>query len=300
MQISNVPVQFQPKYNSDYPGYSSGKNIEEIFFELFEKNKNDIHTEYIYLPVFWTSIYNIRTYDGNVDDLYNWLDTLDKTKKYFTIVQYACGISVKNFDLNILVFSAGGGGLNIKGDTTLKLFNYHGLNRYIFLGDKGDHDIPLICLPLFTEINIQKDIYCSFIGRYDTHKCRIDMREQLVNNNKISFFNSTSVEEYNKILNRSVFTLAPRGFGYTSFRLFEAILANSIPIYIWEDKKILPFNDIINWEEFCIVIHSSEISNLPKILEEANIQEIQMKLQNVKYMFNFEYTFKYIQQKILK
>ena len=34
MIIHEVPKAFQPKYKSDYPKYSSGKNMEEIFFEF--------------------------------------------------------------------------------------------------------------------------------------------------------------------------------------------------------------------------------------------------------------------------
>ncbi len=112
MIILDIPKEFQPNYVSTYPEYSSGKNMEEVFFNFFLKNKNEFemnNSEYIYLPVFWTSYYVVNNYAKNIDSLYLWIDKLDKTKKYFTIVQYASGIFVKNFDLNLLVFSAGGG-----------------------------------------------------------------------------------------------------------------------------------------------------------------------------------------------
>ena len=114
MLIQQVPQEFQPIYRSNYPGYSAGKNIEEICYDYFINQQSSINSDYIYLPVFWTSYYVTHGYGQNINGLYNWLSTLDKTKKYFTIVQYASGIHVQNFDLNITVFSAGGGGLNIK------------------------------------------------------------------------------------------------------------------------------------------------------------------------------------------
>ena len=86
MLIENVPPIFQPSYKSDYPGYSSGKNIEEICYDYFSKECNNIKTDLVYLPVFWTSYYVINNYGENIDPLYEWLHKLDKTKKYFTIV----------------------------------------------------------------------------------------------------------------------------------------------------------------------------------------------------------------------
>jgi len=299
MIILDIPKEFQPNYKSIYPGYSSGKNMEEIFFEFFSKTKNEIeiettNIEYIYLPVFWTSYYVTNNYAKNIDRLYNWLDQLDKTKNYFTIVQYASGIFVKNFDLNILVFSAGGGGLNINNNITTRELNYYGLNRSCFCGEKGDYDIPLMCLPLIPSLKINKSIFCSFMGRFDTHKCRIDMRNLLQHNNKFVFYESLGFEQYKQILNSSIFTLAPRGFGYTSFRIYEAIMADSIPIYIWDDKRVLPFSNKINWDDFSIIIHQNDIHMLPNILENTDITKMQNNLQKIKHLFTFEETFKYI------
>ena len=60
------------------------------------------------------------------------------------------------------------------------------------------------------------------MGTFGTHKCRFDMRNSLKNNSKFLFFDSVSYEKYKQILNKSIFTLAPRGYGYTSFRIYEA------------------------------------------------------------------------------
>ena len=148
MIIQDIPSIFQPAYRSNYPEYSSGKNIEEIFFKYFLDNKDNIHTEYIYLPVFWTSYYVLNQYGENIQPLYNWLDTLDNSKKYFTIVQYASGIYIRNPINNILVFSAGGGGLNNK-TSCMREDTFFGLKRHIFYGNTGNYNIPLICLPHF-------------------------------------------------------------------------------------------------------------------------------------------------------
>lgn len=298
MIIQEIPKEFQPQYKSNYPSYSSGKNIEEIVYEILKQKKEEIITDYIYLPVFWTSYYVLNNYGKNIQKLLEWMKKLDKTKKYFTIVQYASGVFIDNkIDLNITVFSAGGGGLNIKNNTEKQISTPFG-NRSIFIGNKSTYSIPLICNPLFPYEEKNKDIFCSFMGRLDTHPCRVEMKKILEKNKKFKFFNSTNFDKYKEIVNRSIFTLSPRGYGYTSFRIYEAILAESIPIYIWEDKKILPFEEDLNWEEFSIIIHSSEIKILPKILERTDKEKLLLKIKEIKKLISFESIYKYIKEKI--
>lgn len=300
MQIVNVPNKFTPKYKSIYPSYSSGQNMEELFYNLFLSQKDNIKTDLIYLPVFWTSYYVTHGYGSDINDLYQWLNTLDKSKKYFTIVQYASGIYIKNYDLDITVFSAGGGGLNINNGSMIKNIKFNGMSRVIFIGNKGKYDIPLLALPQFPLMNKNRDIFCSFIGRFDTHPCRIDMKNLLNKNENFKFYNSEGFEKYKDILNRSIFTLAPRGYGYTSFRIYEAILAGSIPIYIWDDKKVLPFEDELDWNKFAIIVHSSNIKDIPKLLQECDYKEMQKELMKIRERFTINYTFEYIQNILLR
>lgn len=300
MHICDIPSQFQPQYESHYPSYSSGKNIEEIFFDIFQKYKDNINTDYIYLPVFWTSYYILHNYKDNTGELANWLESLDKSKKYFTTVQFDSGIFINSDDiiktLDLIVFSAGGGGLNTLD--SIRTYNFHGLTREFFNGRKGQYDIPLICLPQFPNLQLNKDIYCSFMGRYDTYFSRMDMKEILKNNPKFTMLDCVNYDTYCNIINRSIFTLAPRGFGFTSFRLYEAIYANSIPVYIWDNEISLPFSDEIKWDEFCVIIHSSKIKDLETILERIDIPAMQEKLKEMQNLFTFKNTANYIIKKI--
>lgn len=296
MIILDVPTKFQPNYKSIYPAYSSGKNMEELFYTYFTNNKDTIDSELIYLPVFWTSYYVTHGYGQRINELLNWLESLDTTKQYFTIVQYASGIYLNNFNLNIKVFSAGGGGLNLKSKPITTVANVDGHNNQLYCGSQGDFDIPLLCLPQFPNLNLNRDIFCSFMGRFDTHPCRVSMRN--IMNDKIKCYKSTNFEQYVNLLNRSVFTLAPRGYGYTSFRIYEAILAGSIPIYIWEDKCILPFKDIIDWNKIAIIIKPNELNILEEKLNNINIEEYQNEIKKVRDFFTVEKTFNYIKNNI--
>jgi hypothetical protein len=300
MIIHNVPSELQPTYRSSYPGYTSGSNMEEIYYEYFLKHKDTITTERIYLPVFWTSYYVTHGYGEHIEESYQWLESLDKTKKYFTVVQYAAGIYVQKlseYGLDIMIFSAGGGGINEKKQC-VRIEHYNGNTQHIFYGNKGDIDIPLMCNPPFPFTNTRKDIYCSFMGRLNTHKCRYIMQDILKNEPNYHFYQEKGFEEYKQVLNRSIFTLAPRGYGYTSFRIYEAIMAESIPIYIWEDKKILPFDDILDWSSFSIIVHSSEIQTLPDLIKNVNINEYVNTLKKIKHIFHFDETFKYMVTKL--
>jgi len=302
MKILSIPNTFQPPYKSTYPPYSSGENMEEIFYKYFMKNKESIKSDLIYIPIFWTSFYVKRKYGTQIKDLLDFLDKLDKSKKYFTVVQYATGIFVNKKNLDITVFSAGGGGINIKRLTERKVTMNGNPNRVIFIGDKAKYDLPLMCEPLMKTENVEKNILCSFMGRLDTHPCRFDMDRILKKNKGFVISPSRGYKAYKEMLGKSTFVLCPRGYGYTSFRLFEAMLMECIPIYIWEDKKVLPFSDEIKWNEFCILVKTPNINQITSIIENMSNEEKERRLNKIreynKTYFNFAGSFEYIKRKI--
>ena len=51
----------------------------------------------------------------------------------------------------------------------------------------------------------------------------------------------------------SYFALCPRGYGVTSYRLYEAFEFGVVPVYISrEDEYYLPFEDIVDWDKLCV------------------------------------------------
>lgn len=281
MKVLDVPKTFQPTF---YPKYKVGKNLEEEFYELFIREKDDIETEYIYIPVFWTSLYLLRLYAFCIDDVYQWLEQLDPTQKYFTIVQYTDGIFIRNpLKTHIKVFSAGGGGFNYKDETFLR---------------KGDVDIPLLYKPYPIEDDTPKDIFCSFVGGVATHPCRITLQKVLKVHPEYVFHDTRDHSDFIGLLRRSIFTLAPRGTGLTSFRLFEAIHTGSIPVYVWSGDNVLPYEDDIDWHSFCVLVHESDIPRIPEILRTIDIPKMQEGVRAVKDRFTLESVFDYIKRKL--
>lgn len=76
--------------------------------------------------------------------------------------------------------------------------------------------------------NIDKDILCSRVYRYTGFRINLDIIFD--NMEFITKFNPCPTEEYARILKRSIFTLSPKGSGYDSFRTWEALESDCIPI----------------------------------------------------------------------
>jgi len=64
------------------------------------------------------------------------------------------------------------------------------------------------------------------------------------------------------LMYRSRYALAPRGYGRTSFRLYEAMQLGCIPVYIF-DEPWLPYSDVLRWEDFAVLCHQEELPHLP-------------------------------------
>jgi len=213
-----------------YPPYHTGPYLEEYFlyyyFKNIEKFKNVKHQ---YIPVLWTELY--LHVASLVDDLQNDLNELDKDKFYFTVSQHD-DAPFQQLPPNTINFSAGGNQPN----TT---------------------PIPLICSPITDVKEVEKDIFCSFVGSITaplegwglvSHNLRMKMLETLVDKKECvlkpkSWTNEVKKDRQDMFLDltaRSKFTLCPRGYGATSFRLYEAMQLKSVPVYIYYEKPHLP------------------------------------------------------------
>lgn len=210
--------------------------FEEYFAQRFLSEKPEIDREY--LEVCWTNYYVGKNYcNDDMSDLQNYLDALDRSKKYFTVCQWDDGIVNNVEGLDLYVFSSGG---------------------------IGDYAYPLNCLPHpnLEGSNFQKHILCSFVGAiYGRHKVREIMDKIL--RQKIGVFISErlSFEDFYSVMQRSLFALCPRGYGKTSFRICEALQLDAIPVYIYDDPWI-PFEDELDFEEYGVLCHVDELPAL--------------------------------------
>lgn len=203
--IEKVPETYQTKMPFPYPK----DNHVEFERWFFLNTKSSEIKGRVYLPIFWTGFYVTHKYgkDRPVNShLQAYINKLDRSKKYFTIVQYDDGILHDVSHLDIKIFSMGGGRI--------------------------DYPLPLICQPHKPLPPVKKDIFCSFVGNI-THHIRKTLIDQLTG--KDGYYISTknhTPEKFAEILNRSKFVLSPRGYGKTSFRIQEALQYGATPVEV--------------------------------------------------------------------
>jgi hypothetical protein len=247
LNMVDVPLRFKPVQSIEYP---EGNKIpfERYFEQYFVENRPETLRKY--LPVHFCAFivnHGQGTYEKQMAWLQKYIDELPRDEKYFCICQHDNGLMFDVSHLDILVYSMGN-------------------------NTPSYYPIPLISQPLnCTPFEVcKKDILYSFVGA-DTHT----IRWQLVNELKSEWvrFEKISHDAYVDELKRTTFSLCPRGFGITSFRLFESLHFGAIPVYISDDGYWEPFN--IPFETYGIKLKSSDIKNLDSILAQINIPEKQ-------------------------
>ena len=225
-----------------YPPYHTGMYLEEYFFDFYQRNIdrfNKLKRQYI--PIFWTNCYVNGVQDGwgeriDILDIQREINTLNPNLSYFTVCQHD-DAPMNPIPLDTAVFSAGG---NVTGP--------------------GMIPIPLICGPLAKQSKKNKELLASFVGS-STHDIRNKMVEAM--KDKSDVYISTKGWEQNvkvdqlsdfvESATKSKFVLCPRGYGASSFRLYEAMQLDAVPVYI-SDRFWLPWTHELNWNEFCVLI----------------------------------------------
>jgi hypothetical protein len=101
---------------------------------------------------------------------------------------------------------------------------------------------------------------------------------------------STTYQNFLDVLSRSKFSLCPRGYGQTSFRIHESLSLGAIPVYIYDEPHI-PFSGHFNFNDIGICIHEQEIPKINDVLESIQDNKINEMRKTGSDIFNefFEY-----------
>lgn len=235
-----VPEKFRPHIKVEYP-----KNNFTIFEEWFFDHAVD--ADRIYLPIFFTSYQVNHSYGKDhksMRDLQEFVDSIDRSKKYYLPCQYDDGPLVDFKDLDVKVFGSGGGRI--------------------------DFPIPLVTMPHPYTFDRRRDIFCSFAGGM-THPIRTEIVRRYSGKYVIPK-KTIPIDEYCGLMARSTFALCPRGYGKSSFRICEALQYGAIPVYI-SDDFIVPGNQYFG--EYGITLHSDAVRTLDRVLHELPIEMIE-------------------------
>lgn len=268
----------EPNYPT-YPNYHEGLYLEDYFINFYESSLKS--TDRKFIKIGWTSYYNNGLDKQKIQD---YLDALDQNNKYFTVSQHDDAPS-ENLPKDTLVFCAGG--------------NYKGRNKI---------PIPLICskIPKKHIKTCNKDIFCSFVGSM-THPVRNRILQLYYDNTDFVLslqkwthaVSSISFMNFIDITSRSKYTLCPRGYGTSSFRLYECMQLNSIPVYI-SDIHDLPWSDELNWEDFCVLIKDTEVEYIKDILMNISEDQYIMMSKNIKKIYDQYFTLRGVCNNIIQ
>jgi hypothetical protein len=275
LRIFDVPNIFRPKSTIPFPPHQKDpRMIEERAFEYFSRRK--IESNLIYLPIYWTQYHINNNYGKNREELIKYCDYLNAkypSEKFFTIVQYDGGLLVPIN--NCLIFASSG-----SFDSSI------GLNsKYI--------PIPLLSDEHRFNIPKKKKFIASFIGSLETNDIRKKMFKILQSaegfrlDKPYKYFNQYY---YKKNMLDAYFALCPRGYGPTTFRLYEALQMKLIPIYI-SDEFWLPYSNLINWKKIAVLIKEDNINKIPKIINNLyNTGEYKKFLNYTSSIYNDYFT----------
>jgi len=206
--LTKIETNFmRPRESRPYPPDNSPP-FEEWFLDNYNQSRNK--SDRILLPILTTELNKQYLRNKRLRrDVDNYFRELDKSKKYFLIVQHDDGV----------------------------LFNLHGADVKIFgMGCKGDVQLPLVCQPhKYKFMETDRPIFASFIGSI-THPIRQKLVDELKDRHGyLISTEATSLHLYCWILSKSKFVLCPRGYGKTSFRIQEALQYGAIPIYLSDE-----------------------------------------------------------------
>jgi hypothetical protein len=298
---ARVPHDLVREGGRTYLEHQTGLWFED-YFRRFVNGWSGEHTEifrggWAYLPIGWTALearYRAlprfaRKYLGLHSWLYRRVDRVAaaccaRHPNVFTVCQHARGVEidrrVRRPD-KLLVFSCGG---------------------------SGHVPLPLICDKRDVE-NVPRDLLASFQGvvrhaRHD-YPWREAMAREFQAKPGCVVVDTEGVggrEDYMTLLARSRFGLCPRGYGRTSFRLVEVMHAGCVPVYIHAGDAWLPYQEFLDWSEFCVLVDYRKIDGLRAYLASLPEGQVSVMARRAKEVsdryFTMEYASRYVLERL--
>lgn len=289
--ITHIQEEFLlQRQDGNYPPHHTGLHLEEAFIKFWHGKKSKARK---LIPIHWTAVYNYKAKEGFGPEtpngllrnqLKSYLSSLDKNEKYFVVCTHD-DAPAEELPPDTLVFAAGGNSTKI------------------------DFHIPLTCGSHYNIQDPVRTIPCSFVGSM-THPIRQALLSSVQNASGVLIrafewqetVSDQKADLFKQITQNSIFSLCPRGYGTTSYRMYEAMQLGAIPVYV-SDKHLLPWSDELDWNDFCVIVKQNEIKKVLDMtlgLTNKRVKEMQKNLENLwDTHFNIESTCKHIEKRIL-
>lgn len=256
MRIYLLPVaeRFRPSAQPfRYPAHNEDFGVEQDFLHFLCANPSLLaakpdEADWHYLPVFWTRWHLNHDYGRlGLEELQREVDRVVlREEKTVTICQYDDGPVVN------------------LGNSTQFLSSRRGNTGF---------DIPLLSAPhRRTLFPVRKKWLASFVGRLATHPIRQEMADFLRGRDDVILEDGDRGPRFFvRVSLSSDLVLAPRGYGGSSFRLFEAMQLGVPPILLG-DLDTRPFKRWINWDSCSFYVGKAE--DLPDLLDAVSQQDV--------------------------
>lgn len=256
MKIYILPIDYKYKPKTQafrYPKGNADYGVEQQFLDWIHRHgelqaKSPEEADFHYLPVFWTRYHLNHNYGscGQNELARDVQSALSNDAKTFTICQYDDGPMV-NLGHTIQFLASR------KSDVGI--------------------DIPLLRsphrLPFWPP---RKKFLATFTGRLGTHPIREEMAKALELQENFRILDADrSARFFVRSTLSSYACLSPRGYGGSSFRLFEAMQLGVVPMLIG-DLDTRPFRKHIDWSTFSYF--TSNPSDIPGILNSRTLDEL--------------------------
>ena len=291
--ILDLPKQFRQATSQIYPPFKNGKYMEEYVYEYLLNNKDNIHSNLVYIPIFWTNL-QIHPAFQSMKSNYNLLlkshlKKMPEGTRYFTVVQHDDGPMLE-LPKDTIIFGA------CTGTVPLPLI-YEDINNTL-INYKRNENKKYLASFVGTLTHMVRESMALNLGKYlDVHLTTQPGA------NWSSNVSESSASKFLNITTASKFCLAPRGYGRSSFRFFEAMLLDCVPVYFWNDIEWLPYKDILDYSKFSISIHEKDIPRTYEILKSISDEKYSSMLEEIKRVrryFTLEGMSEYIKSYIEK
>jgi hypothetical protein len=224
-----------------YPPFVNGDYLEEYITKRILSEQPQTGRKFI--PAYWTNIQIshelfAQKFHSLQQALDKWVSENPSSSGYFAVVQHDDGIFFR-LPPNTLIFGTS------KGDVIIPLIYEDTTNQL--------ESIPKLAWD-------DKQHMCSFVGSNTSNQvlpnCRQLMIDSLAGKPGYQILaddwkpevGTNRQQRFIDVTQHSRFALAPRGYGRTSFRLFEVLKMGIIPIYLWNDEEWLPYKNPVHGE----------------------------------------------------
>jgi hypothetical protein len=234
-------------------------------------------TRLLYLPIMWDDILHLNGH--LLPTVGKYMASLPRTRSYYTVLQADRGFQHPGMgrlhiprELDLLIFSAGG--------------PTYSWQRAI--------PIPLLSPQKVERVGLPKRHNFTFVGSQSTDP--LGLRAQMCASVPgLQCFEHRP--DWARVMEQSVLTLAPRGYGQTSYRLYEAIKLGSVPVYT-SDALWLPFQELINWTAIAVLDSTGDPLKVAAAAAAAPATHMAARLPLVADMFTYEFVVDYIKNRV--